>query len=263
MATSSKRPPGRDVTSPATRSSAGARLSAAWPPLGYAVVALVFWGPWVLNSPGSTILAANDIDPSALMWFLSWWPHALLHGLNPFYTEVIFVPEGYNLAWVTSMPGLSLVLAPVTLSLGPEVSWNLISFAAPVLSAWTAFLLCRHLTGKMAPSLVGGYIFGFSPYMLGHLSGAPHLAFVALLPVFLLLVLRHLRGTLSDRTFTIAMIAALTAEILISTEVLATAVSGRVDYLVTGDRPLQEVGSYRGVTILSPAIFVQRVLSSN
>jgi len=46
-------------------------------------------------------------------------------------------------------------------------------------------------------------------------------------------------------------------------EVLATAVSGRVDYLVTGDRPLQEVGSYRGVTILSPAIFVQRVLSSN
>jgi uncharacterized protein len=38
--------------------------------------------------------------------------------------------------------------------------------------------------------------------------------------------------------------------------VLATAVSGRVDYLVTGDRPLQAVGTYAGVTILPPLAFL-------
>jgi hypothetical protein len=163
-----------------------------WPLLGYAVLALVFWGPWVLDDPGSTILAANDVDPSAYLWFFSWWPHALGNGLNPIYTDLIFVPDGYNLAWVTSMPGPSLLLAPVTLTLGAQFTWNLIAFASPTLSAWTAFLLCRHVTGSAVPSAVGGYLFGFSPYMLSQLRGAPQLALLALLPLMVLLVLRHL-----------------------------------------------------------------------
>jgi putative PIN family toxin of toxin-antitoxin system len=39
--------------------------------------------------------------------------------------------------------------------------------------------------------------------------------------------------------------------------VLATAVSGGADYLVTGDSKLQERGSYRGVIIISPAEFLE------
>jgi hypothetical protein len=219
-----QRAPGRAVTRGAAEALRPDRGIAVWSLVAYAALALAFWGPWVLDAPGSTILAANDIDPSAYLWFFSWWPHALQHGLNPFYTESIFVPEGYNLAWVPSMPGPSVLLAPVTLTLGPVATWNVISFAAPVLSAWTAFLLCRELTRAPGPSLVGGYLFGFSPYILGALKGAPQLAFVALLPVFVLLVLRHVRGALSDRSFVVAMTAALTAETFISTEVLATAV---------------------------------------
>lgn len=38
--------------------------------------------------------------------------------------------------------------------------------------------------------------------------------------------------------------------------VLATAVSGKAEYLVTGDRPLQALGQVQGVTILSPRQFL-------
>ena len=38
--------------------------------------------------------------------------------------------------------------------------------------------------------------------------------------------------------------------------VLATAVSGNADYLVTGDLKLQKLGSYEGVRILSPREFL-------
>ena len=38
--------------------------------------------------------------------------------------------------------------------------------------------------------------------------------------------------------------------------VLATAVSGQVDYLVTGDRQILRLGMYEGVTIISPAAFL-------
>lgn len=38
--------------------------------------------------------------------------------------------------------------------------------------------------------------------------------------------------------------------------VLATAVSARADYLVTGDLQLQRLGSYEGVTLVSPRAFL-------
>jgi uncharacterized protein len=39
--------------------------------------------------------------------------------------------------------------------------------------------------------------------------------------------------------------------------ILATAISAKADYLVTGDAKLQHVGTYKGVTILSPRRFVE------
>jgi putative PIN family toxin of toxin-antitoxin system len=39
--------------------------------------------------------------------------------------------------------------------------------------------------------------------------------------------------------------------------ILATAVSAKADYLVTGDTKLQHVGTYQGVTILSPRRFLE------
>ena len=46
-------------------------------------------------------------------------------------------------------------------------------------------------------------MFGFSPYMLVHLTGGPYLALVALLPVIIRLIVRRLRGTLGPRRFVI------------------------------------------------------------
>ena len=204
------------------------RVTKAVPPAGWALalylaLSLAFFGLPVAGDLGSTAIAADDIDASAYMWFFSWWPHALLNGLDPIRTELIFVPDGYNLAWTTAMPGPSLVLAPVTLALGPLATWNTIMLLAPALGAWTAFLLCRELTGAFAPSLVGGYLFGFSPYVLGNLQGGPNLVLVALLPVFVLLVVRHARGAIGARPFVVLMTLALSFQFLTSTEVLAMA----------------------------------------
>lgn len=194
---------------------------AAWAFALYLALSLAFFGLPVAGELGSTAIAADDIDSSAYMWFFSWWPHALLDGLHPIRTDLIFVPEGYNLAWTTAMPGPSLVLAPVTLALGPLATWNAIMLLAPALAAWTAFLLCRELTRTVAPSLVGGYLFGFSPYILGNLQGSPNLVLVALVPVLVLLVVRHVRGEMSGRVFVIGMTLALAFQFLTSTEVLA------------------------------------------
>jgi hypothetical protein len=189
----------------------------------YLALSLVFFGIPVAGDLDGTAIAADDVDSSAYMWFFAWWPHALLEGLHPVHTEVVFVPDGYNLAWTTSMPGPSVLLAPLTLTLGPVVTWNAIALLGPALAAWTGFLLCRELTGAIAPSLVGGYLFGFSPYVLGSLQGSPNLVLVAMLPVLVLLVVRHVRGKIGDAKFAVLMALALAFQFLTSTEVLAMA----------------------------------------
>jgi hypothetical protein len=194
-----------------------------WPLGLYGLLSFLLFGLPVVGHPQSHIIAADEIDSSQFMWFFGWWPHALLNSLNPFVTHLMFVPEGYNMQWTTSMPGPSILLSPLTLALGPAVTWNVIQLLSPALSAWTAFLLCRHVTRRLGASLVGGYVFGFSPYMLVHLTGGPYLALVPLVPVFVLLVLKRLDGSLSSRRFVVGMTLALVAQFLISTEVLATA----------------------------------------
>ena len=44
--------------------------------------------------------------------------------------------------------------------------------------------------------------------------------------------------------------------------VLATALSGKVDYLVTGDSKPQRLGSYQGVRVASPRQYVAIILQS-
>lgn len=205
---------------------------AAWSLIVYLLLSLLFFGLPVIDHLETTVIAKDQIDSGLFMWLFGWWPHALLHGLNPFVTHEMLVPEGFNLQWTTSMPGPSILLAPVTLGLAPAVTWNLIQLVSPALSAWTTFLLCRHLTGRPLPSLVGGYLFGFSPYMLAHLTGGPFLALIALVPAAVLLVVQRLDGTSSPRRFVVLMTATLCGQFLISTEVLLTATAFGVLALV-------------------------------
>jgi hypothetical protein len=71
--------------------------------------------------------------------------------------------------------------------------------------------------------LIGGYMYGFSPYMLTHLTGGPQLALVPLLPAIVLLVLRRLEASIRSRAFVLWMALAMIAQFSISSEVLATA----------------------------------------
>lgn len=127
-------------------------------------------------------------DPTQHMWFLAWIPFALSHGLNPFFTDYADYPAGANLLWNTSLPLPSLVLWPVTATLGPVVAFNLMETAALALSAWCAFLLCRRYVRSPLAAGLGGLLYGFSPYMVAQSRGHPSVTMAALPPLILLLL---------------------------------------------------------------------------
>jgi putative PIN family toxin of toxin-antitoxin system len=82
------------------------------------------------------------------------------------------------------------------------------------------------------------------PYFRRYLSAAQSSRFLKLL---------RKRATVSQITVSVHGIATHPEDDLI----LATAVSAKADYLVTGDTKLQHVGTYQAVAILSPRRFLE------
>jgi hypothetical protein len=141
-----------------------------------------------------------------------------VHGLNPIHTHAIWAPQGQNLAWATSIPGLAFPFAPLTWLAGPVISYNVVALLMPALAAWTAFLLCRYLTRSLWASVIGGYLFGFSSYMIGQIEGHLHMTSVFLLPLFALVVIRYVEHGLDGINLTIRLAPLVALQFALSTE---------------------------------------------
>ena len=185
--------------------------------LGYLAIAIVFWGQGVVRDPQGECLCLGA-DPSLFMWALSWWPHAIGSGVNPVVTDALYVPDGYNLTWATAVPAAAVAVWPVTALAGPVAAWNVLMLGGPALAAFSAFTLCRELSGRVWPSLVGGYLFGFSSFMAAASLAHLHLTLSFLVPWALLLAVRRFRGRLSRRRFTGWLAVVLALQVLTSTE---------------------------------------------
>jgi hypothetical protein len=134
---------------------------------------------------------------------LAWWPHALAHGLDPLRTGLVYAPDGWNLAWTSSVPGPALLAAPLTVLTSPVVTYDVLALAAPALAAWSAYLLCRELRTGTAAALAGGLVFGFTTYEATETLNHLNLALTFSLPLAGVAVARFLRGALPPRRFAV------------------------------------------------------------
>ena len=187
----------------------------------YAALSLGFIGRSVAGDLSASYIGRSN-DPTVYMWLLSWWPYALAHRLNPMITRSVWAPGGFNLAWTTSMPLVALFAAPLTTALGPVAAYNILCIVAPVIVAWSGFLLCRKITADYIAAVVGGYIFGFSAYMLAEARGHLPLILGFPIPLAVLLVMKRLEGRVSASGFSLLLGVVLATVFLCCAELYAT-----------------------------------------
>jgi len=187
----------------------------------YFALSLIIFARGLARDPGGSVVGLTA-DPSVYMWFLVWWPYAIAHGLNPFVTNLLWAPGGFNLTWTTGIPLAGMVAAPITARFGPVVAYNLLCLLSPALAAWTAFMLCRRIASRFWPALVGGYIFGFSAYTLAEIRAHLLLILIFPVPLAIILVLRRLEAEIRAATFVALMALLLAASFLLSIELFAT-----------------------------------------
>jgi hypothetical protein len=185
----------------------------------YALVSFLFFG---FFGNYSRFYFGDGNDPLMVVWFLRWWPWAVSHGVDPLFTHLVWQPAGFNLTWATSVPAAALVGLPITLAKNAVLTFNVLQLLAPALAAWTAFLLCRRLSGDGLAALIGGFLFGFSTYELGELLGHLNLDLVCLVPAMLLLSVNRVTERVSRRRFVAMMALALLLQFGISVEIFAS-----------------------------------------
>nr|WP_208815174.1 hypothetical protein [Micromonospora echinofusca] len=130
-------------------------------------------------------------DHSWFEWLFSHGAYSLRHLENPLFSARQNAPDGVNMMANTSLLGVTLPLAPLTMLLGPQVVYSLYLGGALAATAATSYwMLSRHLVRSRGAAFAGGAFLGFAPGIIHHANGQPNFVSNFLLPLIVVRVLR-------------------------------------------------------------------------
>ncbi|HEX5190934.1 MAG TPA: hypothetical protein VFW16_15425, partial [Streptosporangiaceae bacterium] len=171
--------PGR----PQFRRVAGPRSVAAAVPGCYLAAALVLtWRLWA--DPATRTVAGNPTDADLFAWYLRYAADAVAHGHLPaLVTTALNAPTGVNMMWNTSVLLPAVLLTPVTLLFGPQVSLAAMTTLGFAGSAAALYYVLRRWQVSTGAAALAGAVYGFSPAMLHSALGHYNLQFAVLPPL--------------------------------------------------------------------------------
>jgi len=197
---------------------------------------------WLVIDNGAPLrgdIFGHDADSYAFLWFIEWYPYAITHHLDPLVTHLVWQPAGLALLWMSSVPILAVLAAPITLWLGPIPVYNCLVLTGPVLSAWCMYRLCLQICREPKAALISGFCYGFSTYEMAQVSTL-NLSYTFLLPCLGLVLVGRMKGHIG-RGAHVALLSILgICQFLISIEIFAItalfgAIFGMLAYVIIPD----------------------------
>ncbi len=158
--------------------------------LGALVVTARLWA-----DPADRMPAGDTQDVTMFAWFMHYSAAAISHGRLPaLVTTALNAPRGVNVMWNTSFLLPGIVLSPVTLLAGPQVSLTIVLTLSIAGSAASLFWVLRRWGASVWPAALGGAVYGFSPALLNSGTGHFNLALAVLPPLIIDALLRIVTG---------------------------------------------------------------------
>ena len=130
----------------------------------YTLLGVLLTWPLTLNLTNGVIGAVGGVDAYQNAWHLWWTARALTSLHNPFFSPLLFYPDGVDLFWQPLGFSQGVLALPVTLTLGPVAAVNWIVLTSFTVGGYATFLLARRATGNVAAALTAGATFVCSPY---------------------------------------------------------------------------------------------------
>ena len=150
----------------------------------------LLWG-----DPAGRMQSGDKNDVDQMSWFMRYSAEAVSHfHLPALVTSAMNAPHSINLMWNTSLLLPGVIMTPVTLLAGPQVSLNLLLFIAFAGSSACMYLVLRRWGASILPAFLGGGLYGFSPAMIGSGIGHYHLVLALIPPLMIDALLRIVTG---------------------------------------------------------------------
>lgn len=130
----------------------------------YTLLGILLTWPLALNVTNGVIGAVGGVDAYQNAWNLWWVARALTSLHNPFFSPLLFYPDGVDLFWQPLGFSQGVLALPVTLTLGPVAAVNWIVLTSFTVGGYATFLFVRRVTGNAAAALIAGATFVCSPY---------------------------------------------------------------------------------------------------
>jgi hypothetical protein len=148
----------------------------------FALATVVLTWPMALD-PGA--LYSSRQDQYLGLWNLEWVARWLTHPTEPFFrTEALLFPLGAGLEVQPLSPLQGVLAAPLTLSAGPLVAYNVLALFSFWFAGWMTFLWARRHTASRLGACLAGAVFSFAPH---HFTYLPQLNLVQIgvVPLYL------------------------------------------------------------------------------
>lgn len=142
----------------------------------------------VVSWPRVTYLTAHKLpysrDAGSYVWGFTWVAKQVEHLSNPWFTRDIAAPVGVQLGYHALMPLEGVLMMPVTVVLGPSVSYNLLSVLMPGLLCYAMYRVGRLWLPSQLGAIAAGAFFGLSTMLVWrswyHLNLAAGVLFIPL-----------------------------------------------------------------------------------
>jgi hypothetical protein len=175
---------------------------------GYALLTVL------MTLPVAEVLTTRLVGHGGDMWvhyWNNWWVgQALGRGVTPYYTDMLFHPNGaglvyHNLGWLNIVGALAL--KPL---LGPKGAYNVVFLLNIASCGYAMYDMVRYLLGRRSAAFVAGLVHAFWPYRLLHVDH-PNLICTQWGVWFLLYLIRTVREGRRHHVFLAALFLTLTA----------------------------------------------------
>jgi hypothetical protein len=223
-------PPEVEASSVAEACPAGRRNAAGSLVLAcYLLVAVILTlRLWI--DPARRVQVGDPHDVDLFAWYIRYAATAVSHGRLPaLVTTSLNQPQGVSLMWNTSLLVPGVLLAPVTLLAGPQVTLTTVLTLGLAGSAASMYWVLRRWGASIGAAALGGAVYGFSPALINSGIGHYHLVLAVALPLMIDALLRIVtgRGRWAWAGAWLGLLAS--AQVFISEEMLVnTALAGLV-----------------------------------
>lgn len=165
-------------------------LACAYYLLGALALTMFLW-----RDPASRVVTGNPYDTDQFAWFFRYDATAVAHlHLPDLITSAMNAPQGVSVMWNTFMLLPGVLLAPVTLLAGPQVSVTVLLTLGFAGSAAAMFYVLRRWGVRGMAAAFGGLAYGFAPALVQCASGHYDLQFAVLPPLIVDAALRLATG---------------------------------------------------------------------